>query len=100
MKMHFITYFFKQIRCQIICFMLIILNLCLTTSGFGQVDEKYTIKTVVIDAGHGGKDSGARGRKAYEKDIALYRIYIVVPDFPWIGPASRNREKVYHKTQS
>lgn len=34
-------------------------------------DLKHTIETVVIDAGHGGKDSGALGRKAKEKDIAL-----------------------------
>ncbi len=29
------------------------------------------IRTVVIDAGHGGKDSGAVGKRAKEKDIAL-----------------------------
>jgi len=29
------------------------------------------VKTVVIDAGHGGKDSGCSGKKAKEKDIAL-----------------------------
>ncbi|MBP9995508.1 MAG: N-acetylmuramoyl-L-alanine amidase [bacterium] len=29
------------------------------------------IKTVVIDAGHGGKDCGAVGTKSYEKDITL-----------------------------
>ncbi|MCW5906256.1 MAG: N-acetylmuramoyl-L-alanine amidase [Chitinophagales bacterium] len=32
----------------------------------------FTIKTVVIDAGHGGKDPGAIGPgKTYEKDVAL-----------------------------
>jgi len=29
------------------------------------------IRTVVIDAGHGGRDSGAVGKNAKEKDIAL-----------------------------
>jgi N-acetylmuramoyl-L-alanine amidase len=31
----------------------------------------YTIKTVVIDAGHGGKDPGCHGEKYNEKTIAL-----------------------------
>ena len=34
-------------------------------------DVKHSIETVVIDAGHGGKDSGAVGKKAKEKDLAL-----------------------------
>lgn len=34
--------------------------------------EAYKVKTVVIDAGHGGKDPGAIGvTKTYEKDITL-----------------------------
>lgn len=31
----------------------------------------YKIRTVVIDAGHGGHDSGCLGKKAKEKDVAL-----------------------------
>ena len=31
----------------------------------------YAVKTVVIDAGHGGKDLGCHGKYAYEKDVAL-----------------------------
>ncbi len=34
-------------------------------------DAEGGIKVVVIDAGHGGKDTGARGRVAREKDIVL-----------------------------
>jgi N-acetylmuramoyl-L-alanine amidase len=37
----------------------------------GGVDLPNGIRTVVIDAGHGGRDTGAQGRKANEKDIAL-----------------------------
>lgn len=34
-------------------------------------DVKNSIRTVVIDAGHGGRDSGAQGRQVMEKDLAL-----------------------------
>lgn len=34
-------------------------------------DEKFGLKTIVIDAGHGGKDPGTSGKKHQEKDIAL-----------------------------
>ncbi len=38
----------------------------------GAVGQQgYRIKTVVIDPGHGGKDPGALGRHAKEKDITL-----------------------------
>ncbi len=31
----------------------------------------YKVRTVVIDAGHGGKDKGCNGKSAFEADIAL-----------------------------
>lgn len=33
--------------------------------------QGYKVKTIVIDAGHGGKKPGARGSISYEKDVAL-----------------------------
>jgi N-acetylmuramoyl-L-alanine amidase len=34
-------------------------------------NQKPTIKTIIIDAGHGGKDNGAKGDYSFEKDICL-----------------------------
>jgi N-acetylmuramoyl-L-alanine amidase len=31
----------------------------------------YKLRTVVIDAGHGGKDPGSPGKRTYEKDVVL-----------------------------
>jgi N-acetylmuramoyl-L-alanine amidase len=36
-----------------------------------EVTAQFKIRTVVIDAGHGGKDPGAIGKKAEEKDLTL-----------------------------
>ncbi len=36
-----------------------------------QEKENYELKTVVLDPGHGGRDSGARGSYSMEKDIVL-----------------------------
>jgi len=37
----------------------------------GDNGDQKGIRTVVIDAGHGGRDSGAQGKRGNEKDIAL-----------------------------
>ncbi|WP_421919063.1 N-acetylmuramoyl-L-alanine amidase family protein [Marinifilum sp.] len=53
----------------------LLLLLSITTFCFGKrlyaQDESYHIKTVVIDAGHGGRDPGALGKSSREKDIVL-----------------------------
>ena len=36
-----------------------------------QIKKFITFNTIVIDAGHGGHDSGAKGIQGYEKDYAL-----------------------------
>ncbi|MCQ2606519.1 MAG: N-acetylmuramoyl-L-alanine amidase [Bacteroidales bacterium] len=51
---------------------LITILLCLFCAiSFAQTTPAYTVKTVVIDAGHGGKDPGACGKISKEKNITL-----------------------------
>lgn len=54
-------------------FLLALSFLLLLTSSLSEnkKGKDAVIKTVIIDAGHGGKDPGAVGKTAYEKDIAL-----------------------------
>lgn len=47
---------------------LVIIN-CL--SGVYAQNDGYSVKTICIDAGHGGKDPGALGKISKEKDICL-----------------------------
>ena len=53
-------------NCKLIFFIILI---GLFSAGLTAQSQK--IQTVVIDAGHGGKDAGAVGKKSKEKDITL-----------------------------
>jgi len=41
------------------------------TSSYQAFTQEYKIKTIVIDAGHGGRDGSTRGLYSTEKDVAL-----------------------------
>jgi N-acetylmuramoyl-L-alanine amidase len=61
----------NNLRIIINCLLLV----CLVSScaiSFGQTPKStFKFKTVVIDAGHGGKDPGAHGNNSLEKNVAL-----------------------------
>ncbi|WP_161890392.1 N-acetylmuramoyl-L-alanine amidase family protein [Pontibacter russatus] len=50
-------------------FLAVVLLLC--TSGKLEFRRDYKVRTVVIDAGHGGKDVGCNGKHSQEADVAL-----------------------------
>lgn len=45
--------------------------LCLSLFSFTAVAQGYGVHKIVIDAGHGGRDPGAVGKKCKEKDVVL-----------------------------
>jgi len=50
---------------------ILVISLIFLQNLHSQTTEKYIIRKVVIDAGHGGKDPGAIGDNIYEKEITL-----------------------------
>ncbi len=49
----------------------VLLAITLLNSSSNYITPEFKVDVVVIDAGHGGKDSGTRGKKILEKDVAL-----------------------------
>ena len=62
------TIFLGTVRLNVLVFIVFPLSL---TSLYSQNYQDKDVFTVVLDAGHGGKDSGNRGNQYYEKHIAL-----------------------------
>ena len=59
----------------------------------------YQIKTIVLDAGHGGKDSGCSGSKSKEKHIALNVVLklgqAIEQQFPYINVIYTRKTDVF-----
>ena len=57
---------------RIICGFLVLLGSGLYNTVFSQnKTDFFGIKTVCIDAGHGGHDGGCQGKNSQEKHVAL-----------------------------
>ncbi len=56
---------------SIYAILLLILAFPLVSFDYNSKNAPYRIKTIVIDAGHGGRDGATRGLFAKEKDVAL-----------------------------
>jgi N-acetylmuramoyl-L-alanine amidase len=69
--MYFVDKFFKQKKYQFLNCLFLILFIFLFSATYGQEEESYSLRTVVIDPGHGGLDDGTSGKLSKEKDIAL-----------------------------
>lgn len=60
-----------------------------------NVLSKQNVKTVIIDPGHGGKDSGAKGKYSKEKDLALsisQRLANILSKYGYKVVMTRNRD--------
>jgi N-acetylmuramoyl-L-alanine amidase len=58
----------------------LLLAITLLNSSSTPIGTEFKVDVVVIDAGHGGKDSGTLGKKSKEKDVAL-KIALLVGSY-------------------
>ena len=62
----------KYVGIDFLRFLLLVLSCSFFTQSIAsQENESYRLRTVVIDAGHGGKDPGSPGKMTNEKDVVL-----------------------------
>ena len=104
-RYHFHTTSFPRVSPT--CTLIVILLLTLIGSPSLYARDKEGRFIVVIDAGHGGHDSGAKGKVSYEKDVVLavskkvgakinelapqIKVYYSRPDDNFIGLQDRAR---------
>lgn len=50
---------------------ILLITFCWSLAAQAQSGADYKFKTVVLDAGHGGHDTGCRGVSSYEKNVTL-----------------------------
>jgi N-acetylmuramoyl-L-alanine amidase len=62
---------FKNIVTRFLLIVVWLPGIFLSSNSIAFSQEAYKLRKVVIDPGHGGRDAGAIGRKAKEKDIVL-----------------------------
>ena len=55
----------------VIAFLLIAISFIAAVEKPQPIQQKQGLRTIIIDAGHGGSASGAKGTYSYEKDICL-----------------------------
>ena len=61
----------KLFNLKIFFFLVLIFSQYKVNSKFVLPIQNKSIKRIIIDPGHGGKDPGTKGKYSYEKDIAL-----------------------------